>query len=79
MSALPTGTPLHVQQVAAGGKGFVLVQRLVSNVWVSRPETLMCSFIVPTTDVMSTAENRVENGGAEEELKGTKRKISLSK
>lgn len=39
----------------------------------------MCSVIVPTTDIMSTAESQVENSGQEEELKGTKRKISLFK
>ncbi|XP_070765488.1 box C/D snoRNA protein 1 [Enoplosus armatus] len=40
----------------------------------------MCSVTVPaaSTAVMSTVESQVENGGAEEELRGTKRKISLS-
>ncbi|XP_070688674.1 box C/D snoRNA protein 1 [Pempheris klunzingeri] len=38
----------------------------------------MCSVIVPTTDIMSTMESQTDNSGAEEELKGTKRKISLS-
>ncbi|KAL7396933.1 hypothetical protein ABVT39_013918 [Epinephelus coioides] len=38
----------------------------------------MCSVIVPTTDIMSTAESQVESSGPEEELKATKRKISLS-
>ncbi|XP_049444709.1 box C/D snoRNA protein 1 [Epinephelus fuscoguttatus] len=39
---------------------------------------VMCSVIVPTTDIMSTAESQVESSGPEEELKATKRKISLS-
>uniref|UniRef100_A0A8C2XUL4 Box C/D snoRNA protein 1 n=2 Tax=Cyclopterus lumpus TaxID=8103 RepID=A0A8C2XUL4_CYCLU len=38
----------------------------------------MCSLIVPTTDLMPTAESQMENSGPEEELKGTKRKMSLS-
>ncbi|KAM6938087.1 box C/D snoRNA protein 1 [Lycodopsis pacificus] len=38
----------------------------------------MCSVIVPTTEIMSTAESQMENNCPEEELKGTKRKISLS-
>ncbi|XP_051233169.1 box C/D snoRNA protein 1 [Dicentrarchus labrax] len=38
----------------------------------------MCSLTVPTTDTMSTVESQVENNSPEEELKGTKRKISLS-
>ncbi|XP_075944489.1 box C/D snoRNA protein 1 isoform X1 [Anarhichas minor] len=38
----------------------------------------MCSVIVPTTDIMSPAESQMENNCPEEELKGTKRKISLS-
>lgn len=39
----------------------------------------MCSVIVPATDIMSTVESQVENSGQEEELKGTRRKISLFK
>ncbi|XP_031715472.1 box C/D snoRNA protein 1 isoform X1 [Anarrhichthys ocellatus] len=38
----------------------------------------MCSVIVPTTEIMSSAESQMENNCPEEELKGTKRKISLS-
>ncbi|XP_040896161.1 box C/D snoRNA protein 1 [Toxotes jaculatrix] len=38
----------------------------------------MCTVILPTTDIMSAPESREENSGQEEELKGTKRKISLS-
>ncbi|CAJ1061084.1 box C/D snoRNA protein 1 [Xyrichtys novacula] len=39
----------------------------------------MCSaVIVPTTDIMSTLRAEEENGGPEEELRGNKRKISLS-
>ncbi|XP_029284809.1 box C/D snoRNA protein 1 isoform X2 [Cottoperca gobio] len=38
----------------------------------------MCSVNVPTTDIMSTMESQIENSDQEEELKGTKRKISLS-
>nr|XP_020458533.1 box C/D snoRNA protein 1 isoform X2 [Monopterus albus] len=38
----------------------------------------MCSIILPTADVMSATESRVENDGLEEELKRTKTKISLS-
>ncbi|XP_054458823.1 box C/D snoRNA protein 1 [Anoplopoma fimbria] len=37
----------------------------------------MCSLIVPTKGIMSTAESQMENDGPEEELKGTRRKISL--
>ncbi|XP_044056904.1 box C/D snoRNA protein 1 isoform X2 [Siniperca chuatsi] len=38
----------------------------------------MCSVIIPTTDIMLTVDSQVESSGPEEELKGTKRKISLS-
>ncbi|XP_073332746.1 box C/D snoRNA protein 1 [Pagrus major] len=38
----------------------------------------MNSVILPTTDIMSTVESRVEEDGPEEELRASKRKISLS-
>ncbi|XP_071342517.1 box C/D snoRNA protein 1 [Trachinotus anak] len=38
----------------------------------------MCSVLPPTTGAMSAAESRAENGGQEEEPRGTKRKISLA-
>ncbi|XP_056270825.1 box C/D snoRNA protein 1 isoform X2 [Pseudoliparis swirei] len=38
----------------------------------------MCSLILPTTDLMSTAESQMENNGPEEALKWTKRKMALS-
>ncbi|XP_070817316.1 box C/D snoRNA protein 1 isoform X2 [Chaetodon trifascialis] len=38
----------------------------------------MCSVIVQTIDIMSAVENKVENSSPGEELKGTKRKMSLS-
>lgn len=47
---------------------------VASNVWLH----FSCNALI-MTDIMSTVESRVESCGAEEELKGTKRKISLSK
>ncbi|CAI5637202.1 unnamed protein product [Oreochromis niloticus] len=38
----------------------------------------MSSVILPTTHIMSSAENKVENGSTEEEQRGKKRKMSLS-
>ncbi|XP_076578959.1 box C/D snoRNA protein 1 isoform X2 [Chaetodon auriga] len=38
----------------------------------------MCSVIVKTIDIMSAVENQVENSSPGKELKGSKRKISLS-
>lgn len=39
----------------------------------------MCSVKVPATDIMSTMDSQVENSDKEEELKASKRKISLCK
>ncbi|XP_010729260.1 box C/D snoRNA protein 1 [Larimichthys crocea] len=38
----------------------------------------MCSGVGPTTDIMSTVESQEGNSGPDKELRGTKRKISLS-
>lgn len=79
MSSFPTGNHLHVLHVATGGREFVLVPLGCVQRVATVPAPAMCSVIVPTTDIMSTAESLVENSGQEEELKGTRRKISLFK
>lgn len=53
------------------------IGRLSSTCGLNSP--VMCSLIIPTTDIMSTVESQVGNSDPEDKLKGTKRKISLSK
>lgn len=40
---------------------------------------VMSAVILPTAHIMSSAENKVENSSTEEEERGTKRKMSLSR
>ncbi|XP_026179242.1 box C/D snoRNA protein 1 [Mastacembelus armatus] len=40
--------------------------------------SVMCSVPLPTADIMSSAQGQVGNSGQDEQLKGMKRKISLS-
>lgn len=39
----------------------------------------MCSVAAPTTDIMSTLETEEGNSSSEDEVRRTKRKISLSR
>lgn len=58
-------------------EGLFWCRRSEYKSWVPFSQT-MCSVVVPTTDMIPTAESQTGNSDREEESKATKRKISLS-